>query len=408
MVLIQERQKYEAKSLLGKIFGVGLHPPMPDAIDHKIFLVCNSSWSVVKFRLSTIRTLQNNGYAVTVLAPEDAYSEQLRNELGIDFIPLKKLVAAGMSIVHDLAFLMELKRLYSIHRPSLIFHYTIKPNVYGTLAADCLNIPSIAVVTGLGFAFIQRPLLRSIATFLYRWSLPKARSTWFLNQEDQQLFVQEKMVARDSTFILPGEGIDLDFFQPTEKKLISDAPFEFLLIGRLIKEKGIYEFAQAALQLKNKGYCFKSTLLGFHHANNPSAISLEQVKQWEQQGLLSYAGSTNDVRPFIMQTDCLVLPSYREGLPLSLLEACAMEKPVIASDVAGCRDVVINGSNGLLCIPQNSDSLASSMQTMLEMTLAERTAMGENGRKRVFEQYRKQLIERIYLEQIQLILTSSR
>ncbi|MGZ5253995.1 MAG: glycosyltransferase family 4 protein [Flavitalea sp.] len=372
---------------------------MPVSQNNKILFVCNSSWGVLKFRIHTIKALIEEGYEITVLAPEDNYSADLIANNRIRFVGLKNLHPSGISPFRDLLLYAELKKHYAEIQPDLIFHYTIKPNVHGTRAAAKLGIPSISVVTGLGNAFINRPLLSAIASFLYKRSLPLAIETWFLNQDDRNYFISQSIVSAGKTFILPGEGVDTEKFKPEALK-ISNSPINFLLIGRLIKEKGIIEFAEAARILKDEGLDCKFSILGFSDPENPSAISMEKIVNWKKQGIVDYLGSSDDVRPFIKEADCIVLPSYREGMPLSLLEAAAMGKPLIATDSPGCREIIKEGVNGFLCKPANAASLAEAMNKMMDLSPADRQTMGQRGRTIAMEQYNDGIIKNIYLQKI--------
>ncbi len=376
---------------------------MPDPSKNKIFFVCNSSWGVVRFRLDTIEFLVRNGYEIYVLAPRDKYSSRLEKMDGVNFIETSSLNPSGLSAISDYRYFQELKKIYASLQPSLIFHYTIKPNIYGTMAADKLGIPSISVVTGLGYAFIRKTLLRKIATILYKRSLPKARETWFLNQDDQQYFIAHKILPADQTFILPGEGIDTQKFQALGQKRPGSS-LSFLLIGRLIKEKGIQEFGEAAELLRKKGFTGDFNILGFYDPKNPSSFDPVQMRRWQKQGIIQYLGATDDVRPHINGADCIVLPSYREGLPLSLLEAASMKKPIITSDTAGCRDVVEDGVNGFLCKPGDSISLAKAMQKVIDLGQDARTGMGIEGRRIAETRFKADIIKNIYLQKISAII----
>lgn len=387
---------------------------MPVSQKNKILFVCNSSWGVVKFRINTIFALIEEGYEITVLAPVDKYSAELISNKQIRFIPLKNLHPSGISPIRDLLLYRELKNRYAEIHPDLIFHYTIKPNVYGTRAAAKLHIPSISVVTGLGYAFINRPILGSIASFLYKRSLPLAAETWFLNQQDKEFFISRSIIQAGKTHLLPGEGVDTEKYKPEENSLQIMDPerftesregkqknaLHFLLIGRLIKEKGILEFAEAAKILIDQGLNCRFSILGFTDPENPSSISRDKLDQWKKAGIVHYLGSSDDVRPFITDADCIVLPSYREGMPLSLLEAAAMGKPLIATDTPGCRDIIKNGVNGFLCRPANAGSLAEAMKKMITLSLAERKAMGHIGRSIAVEQFNDGIIKNIYLQKI--------
>ena len=390
---------------------------MPVSQKNKILFVCNSSWGVVKFRINTINALIDEGYQVSILAPEDNYSAELISNPRIQFIPLKNLHPSGLSPAQDLLLYREFKKRYAELKPDLIFHYTIKPNVYGTRAAAKLKIPSVSVVTGLGYAFINKPLLGAIASFLYKRSLPLAAETWFLNSSDKDFFISRSIVSAGKTFILPGEGVDTEKYKPdynnkqpqnagdpAEQIDNQKSGIHFLLIGRLIKEKGILEFAEASKILKDQGLDCRFSILGFTDDANPSTISIDKIDGRKKSELISYLGSSDDVRPYIMKADCIVLPSYREGMPLSLLEASAMAKPIIATNVPGCRDIITDGNNGFLCETRNATSLAEAMKKIAGLSEEERIVMGQQGRKIVAEQFNAGIIKNIYLQKIRELI----
>ena len=273
------------------------------------------------------------------------------------------------------------------------------------------------MVTGLGYAFINKPLLGAIASFLYKRSLPLAAETWFLNSSDKDFFISRSIVSAGKTFILPGEGVDTEKYKPdyndkqpqnsgdpAEKTNNQKSGIHFLLIGRLIKEKGILEYAEAAKILKDQGLDCRFSILGFTDDANPSAISSDKIEGWKKSELISYLGSSDDVRPYIMKADCIVLPSYREGMPLSLLEASAMAKPIIATNVPGCRDIITDGNNGFLCETRNATSLAEAMKKIAGLSEEERIVMGQQGRKIVAEQFNAGIIKNIYLQKIRELI----
>lgn len=373
-----------------------------------IAFVSNTSWGIFRFRHQLIRSLVREGFHITVIAPEDQHTDLIKNIGGVAFLPLKKLKATSLSILDDFAFYREIKKIYSALRPSLVFHYTIKPNIYGTLAASALGIPVISVITGLGYAFMNRTPVKIAAGFLYRLALARSRETWFLNQDDKDYFVSRNLVPAGKTSILHGEGIDTDYYSTASRFTGDLSPPSnpgtpgpiFLLMARLIREKGIMEYVEAARRIRavNPGAEFR--ILGRLNEKSPSAISSDQLHDWQQENIIWYMGSAEDVRPHIAEADCIVLPSWREGLPLSILEAGAMGKPVITTNTAGCWDVITDGINGFLCEPRNAESLGHAISRFLGMSLNERMAMGEAARKNVEDHFGMENIIRFYKNKI--------
>jgi glycosyltransferase involved in cell wall biosynthesis len=304
--------------------------------------------------------------------------------------------------LQDIRLQKELVHHYSQIRPGLIFHYTIKANLFGSRAAAKAKCPSISVFTGLGYAFSNR-WFQALAQANLRRALRHNLETWFLNKDDEQLFIDKKLVKKEKAFILPGEGVDIEKFYPApyndHKKEIT-----FLLIARIIRHKGVHEFIQAAKILRQKGLSIRCQLLGFFDQGSPVAISKTQVEQWQQQELIHYLGDTDDVAPFIEKADCIVLPSYREGIPLSLLEGASMCKGLIATDTPGCRDIVQDGVNGYLCKNKDGVDLADKMERYYHLPPDQRRKMGEAGRELVLRHFTRDIVAGIYLDKIKTLL----
>jgi len=369
------------------------------APSQRIVFVANTSWSIYKFRLYVIRKLVEKGFDVYVLAPRDPYTDRFEKLPGLTYIPLSHFNARSISPVEDLRLYRELLSHYRALRPDLIFHFTIKANIFGSLAAAKAGVPAISVITGLGYAFAAKGWLQSVAGVLYRRALRQTKEVWFLNEDDRRVFISRRLVPESKTFILPGEGVDTDTFfpapYPPEKKDVT-----FLLVARVIRHKGIYEFAAAADQLIRQGLPIRCQLLGISDANNPVAIPMEEVAGWEQNKILTYLGYTDDVPPFIEQADCIVLPSWREGLPLSLLEGASMAKALIAADTPGCRSVVDDGKNGFLCREKDGPDLARKMTAYYRLGASDKRQMGLNGREKVLREFTCERIFGIYLQKI--------
>jgi glycosyltransferase involved in cell wall biosynthesis len=362
-----------------------------------ILISINASWNIINFRSGLIRALQAKGYRVIALAPPDGYSPRFA-ELGVEYHPIE-MDKKGVSPAQDLKLLARYYRLLKALKPDVFLGYTAKPNVYGSIAAQALGIPVINNVSGLGTAFIRQGLLTRIVSGLYRTAFKRSRTVFFQNEEDLALFVRNRLVREGRAKLVPGSGIDLHRFKPAPVPP-TGAGFAFLLIARLLWDKGVGEYAEAARLVRREMPSARFQLLGFLDVENRTAVGRGDVEGWAAEGLIDYLGSADDVRPAIAAADCVVLPSYREGLPRTLLEAAAMAKPLIATNVPGCRQVVEQGENGFLCEARNARSLADAMLCMIRLSPEERSAMGAAGRHKVEREFDEKLVVARYLEAI--------
>ncbi len=352
-----------------------------------IAFVSNSAWSVYNFRLEVIRKLLEQGYKVVVIAPDDEFSALLV-ENGCQFVPIH-FNNKSENPLKDISFYLQLKKLYRQLKPDFIFHYVAKPNIYGSMAAAANHISSVAVITGLGYAFARRNWLYYIVKQLYRHALKKTREVWFLNNEDARIFISGRIVNIEKVKVLPGEGVNTDHFSPGYLSSGKDNPqFTFLMSARLLKSKGIALYADAARILKKKNYDVRFELIGFFEKHHPDSISQEDLNRWEKEGIVHYLGYARDVRPHLKRADCFVFPSfYNEGVPRSLMEAASMELPIVTSLNRGCKEVVLNNSTGFICNLNDPFDLADKMEKMINLSEDDRLRMGRNGRNLVMRKF---------------------
>jgi glycosyltransferase involved in cell wall biosynthesis len=364
-------------------------------------IALNTAWNLVNFRSGLIRALASRGYDVIAFAPADEYAPQLA-ALGCQFVPLP-MDNKGTHPGQDLMLLWRFVRLMRRERPDVFLGYTVKPNVYGSLAAHILGVPVINNVAGLGTVFIKGGWLNRLVRGLYQIALARSRKVFFQNEDDRQLFITDGLVDGALTDRLPGSGVDLKKFEPT--LLPGRSEIRFLLIARMLWDKGVGEYVQAARLLKSRGLNAEVCLLGFLDVQNPAAISKAQMDEWVAEGVVRYLGVSDNVREEIAQADCIVLPSfYREGTPRTLLEAAAMARPIITTDSVGCRDVVDDGVNGFLCRPRDASDLADKMERIISMSQAEREAMGQRGREKVEREFDEKIVIDKYLAAIDAVL----
>lgn len=366
----------------------------------KIVLVGNTCWSMIKFRKGLITKLISLNYKITIIAPFDKYVEEIKC-LGCDYLDIK-IDNKGSNPIKDIKLILELKKLYLTVDPDLIVHYTIKPNIYGTIAAKLANIKSITVVTGLGYVFINETLVSKIVKLLYKFSFQFSEKVFFINDDDKNEFITNNLVDQNKIVVIPGEGINTEFFR-SENNNENNNEFKFLLIARMLWDKGVGEYVEAAKILKNKYKDVEFGLLGYLDVANPKAITKEQMTKWENEENIKFYGSTDDVKNFIIKSDCIVLPSYREGISMTLMESSSLEKPLIATDVTGCRDLIDDGINGYLCEVRNAQDLADKMEMMLNLSEEERILMGEAGRVKMINEFDEGIVIGKYLEALRLL-----
>lgn len=373
----------------------------------KIAIVLNTSWNVYNFRLGLINALRENGHQVVILAPLDQYSSSLE-DMGYTFYSIK-MDSRGVNPIKDAGLIVELYKLYKQISPDIILHYTVKPNIYGTLAARAAGIPVINNVCGLGTVFLKKGWVSLVAKSLYKIAFRFPHKVFFQNYDDFQLFVKEKLIKKTIADTVPGSGIDLKKFEPTLVPVDKSRAFTFLVISRLIFDKGIIEYVDAIKKLRSEGITARFQILGAKDPIHQRGIPVEIVDQWVNEGLIEYLGTTDDVKSKIELADCVVLPSYREGLPRTLLEAASLGKPIITTNTAGCRHVVEDNENGFLCEVRSADDLAEKMIKMLSLTHEQRKNMGEKGRLKVQQQFDENLVINKYQEAINhLIVTQSK
>lgn len=360
----------------------------------RIAIVLNTSWNIYNFRINFVNALLSKGFEVHTVAPHDEYTKKLIDLGCIHHIV--KMDSRGANLVKDSALIIELFSIYKKIKPDIILHYTIKPNVYGTLAASMLNIPVVNNVCGLGTVFLKDDLISKVAMFLYKISFRFAKKVFFQNTDDLNLFLEKKLVPEKVVGLLPGSGIDLNKFQPVPFK--RNKKFTFLLISRLITDKGVLEYIEAIKKLKSVGFDAHFQILGAKDPKHKRGIPTAVIQKWIDDHTIEYLGTTPDVREFINQADCIVLPSYREGTPRTLLEAASSSKPIIATDVPGCNHVVVNNYNGLLCKLKDAKDLAEKMQLMASFDSKTLEQFGANGRKKMEAEYDDAVVIAKYLE----------
>ncbi|MEA3490831.1 MAG: glycosyltransferase family 4 protein [Campylobacterota bacterium] len=372
----------------------------------KIVISSNTSWFIYNFHRELASVMQSQGYQVVVVAPRDDYSKKLE-KLDIEFYDIG-ISNKGTHPIEDIKLFFRFYKLYRSISPDLILHYTIKPNIYGTMAAGVLTVPTISTIAGLGTVFLNNKLSSHIARLLYKVALRIPKRVFFLNSYDRKLFLDSNIVKVEKTGLIPGSGIDTEKFKPVNIDRNPQAPICFLLIARLIKDKGVVEFVQAAEKIRAKypdSTGLKFCIIGEYYHGNPTSITEKEMQHWVEEGYVDYLGTSDDIRPIIAKADCIVLPSYREGISQVLLEAASMGKALIATDVPGCKEVIDDGVNGLLCHLKDADSLAKQIIKMSNLSDEERDEMGRRGREKVISQFEEKIVNDAYMRAVSAILS---
>ena len=361
----------------------------------KILILSNHPDYTYNFRKEIIYQLIEEGYQVIVSSPYGKKIDVLIEE-GIIYESID-FDRHGKNPFKDLQLIYLYFKLINQYKPNLILSYTIKPNIYGGLVAQLYNIPYLPNITGIGGALANKGITNLITKYLYTLSIKKAEVTFFQNKANLNFFIQKNIIKQNYK-ILPGSGVNVEQFLPVnqEKK---DDKIRFLFIGRLMKEKGIEEYLEAADSLTQIHNNIEFQILGFFEEDKYKNILKEN-----KNPCIRYLGISSDVRNEIQQVDCVVNPSYHEGMSNVLLESAAMEKPLLASDIPGCKEIIEDGQNGFLFKAQSTELLKNAIIKFIQLNQDEREIMGKKSRKKVVREFDRQIVVDSYLEEIQNIL----
>ena len=373
----------------------------------RCLIIASYADSLVLFRGDMIAAIQDKNYEVHVVAPHLNSSNPIKKVLEIKGIKTHSVLMnrTGTNPIYDFLTAATLFFLIKRIKPDFVFSYTIKPVIYGTLAAYFAGVKKrFVMITGLGYAFAQekdadKSIVQKLAECLYRIALKRASKIFFQNPDDQKLFIAKAIFPKSiPSIVTNGSGIDVDKFTFTE---IPDSKMQFLLIARLLKAKGIYEYVEAARKVK-KEYPDSQFFLAGWIDQNPDAIDVNHLHEWVDEGVINYLGALEDVRQAIANSHVYVLPSYREGTPRTVLESMAMGRAIITTDVPGCRETVIDGANGYLVPARSADDLALAMTRFLkDPSLC--SSMGLASRRLAEEKYRVQKVNQLLLKEMNII-----
>jgi glycosyltransferase involved in cell wall biosynthesis len=368
----------------------------------KIAVIENGLFSTYTMRDSLMKRLMKEGYEVYVLTHSNSFASQVE-KTGI------KVINIGSGNLHPIKVSKYIFNLFSALKriePDLVLTFSIRPAIWGNFITRFLNIPTITNITGVGPLFISKNIAYRAARSVYRLALKKTSKVFFQNFDDMNLFIHHNFVKPEKAERIPGSGVDYEKFSPISVNK-NNKPFLFLFIGRLIKDKGIFEFVEAA-RIINKNYPNVGfNVLGpFWNQNLKSnTITKSDLQNWIDEGIIEYMGEKKDVRKFLAKSDCIVLPSYREGTSNILLEAASMEKPAITCNTTGCKEVVEDGITGFLCKVKDGKDLADKMEIMLLLSTFEREEMGKKAREKIIREFDKEIVLTAYLKAINELIS---
>ena len=370
----------------------------------KIALISNTSWYIYNFRGRLIDSLLNEGYKTITIAPVDKFTKKLEKK-GCSHYSIT-IDSKNHNPVNEIRIISSFKNIFKISKPDIVLNFTAKPNIYATIAASSLKIPTINNIAGLGLGFINKSLISSILKRLYKHSQSKASKVFFQNPDDRELFLKSKIVDVNKTELLPGSGVDLDRFCEYPIQHDESTEFWFLLVARMLYSKGIPELIKAAEELYSSGYTnIKIQLLGALGISSSDAISKQAMDNWAKKSFVEYLGETENVIPFIQNSHCIVLPSYyREGVPRSLLESLSIGRPIITTNMPGCKETVIHNKNGFIVQPKDYKDLSKKMKKMLSLDSQQLNKMGHESRELAEKKFDERIVIQKYLNSIREIL----
>jgi glycosyltransferase involved in cell wall biosynthesis len=367
----------------------------------KVLIVANLSMHIIKVRKSLIQALEHAGYNVEIITARDKYFDVLLAE-GYKIHELHALNSRGQSPFEQFKIYHEYKKLYKKINPDFIFHYTIKPNIYGTIAADKLKIPSVITINGLGQVYENR-LLFNIVSVMFKQACKKTKAVIFQNADDLNIFLSKKLVDKNKTFLVNGSGIDCDLFSPSICKNSysgnTDKSLKFVLTARLLWTKGLKEYYEAAQKIKKSYPLVTFYIVGYLQKDSKIGVTAEIMKAWEESGVIKFMDSVSDIKQILCDCDVAVLPSYyREGVPRVLIEGLAMAKPIITTDNVGCKETVIDNWNGFKIPVKNTEQLYCALEKMILLEKDEFIKFRNNSRKLAIEKFSETNILKLYLD----------
>lgn len=367
-------------------------------VKKKIAIIENHELGIYSIRHDLVKAIAEK-YEVTILTEIDDSFKNGDLESLVHFIDVGKAVLNPAAAVK---YNSRLRKALKEVKPDVCLTFTIRPAIYGNMVTSRLKIPTISTITGTGPLFESNSLSYTIARQLYKWVLKKTRFVFFPNYDDLNAFVKRKYITIEQAKRVPGSGINFEQFSPQPSTRANDGKFVFLYISRLLKDKGVMEYVEAASIIKKSFPNAEFHIVGPLWTGNKKSLTVTEAElnEWIEKKWIVYHDKQKDVRPYIADADCVVMPSYREGMSNVLLEAASMARPLIATNVTGCRDIVENGINGLLCKVKDGKDLAEKMITMMNLPVTERQLMGKKGREKMKREFDKKIVIEKYMEAI--------
>ena len=368
-----------------------------------IAIFVNSSWQAYNFRLNLAKRLSSD-YKVIFLGPYDKKYVAMIEEK-FKYVPLR-LDPKGLNILKEIRLIKDLILEIKKNKINLLLNFTIKPNIYGSISAKLTNIPAINNITGLGTTFIKEGILTKVATFLYKFIFRFSQHNFFQNDEDLNLFLEREIITKNYS-VLPGSGVDVNYFKrQTIYGTHDPGVFKFAMISRFIEDKGVLEYVNASKEIAQLNPDIKVIFefIGEMNVQNKTKISDSELKKIKETGVINFLPQTDNIKNYLEEVDCVVLPSYREGSPRSIMEASSMEIPVIVSNVPGCRSVVDDNESGFFCKIKSSKDLSRKMFKMLNLSIDDRAKMGSLGRKKMIQFFAEEIVIFEYLNKIKKLI----
>jgi glycosyltransferase involved in cell wall biosynthesis len=366
-----------------------------------IAIIENHIISTNTVRRQLTKSLQDSGLKVTVLSTGTTKEMNLARSLGFSVIDVG---SSATNILEVAKYIYKVHKALKLCKADVCLTFTMRPAIWGNLVCKKLKIPVITNITGIGPLAHSTSFPYRVARLLYKRALTKTRLIFFQNKDDLQIFLDRNFVEENRTQVIPGSGVDTNYFLPLVKSS-TEEKFVFLFISRLIKDKGILEYAAAAKKLKLVYPNLIFQVIGPYYDQNlkENTISEKEIMHWLDEGIINYLGAAEDVRSFIANADCIVLPSYREGMSNVLLEAASMERPSIASNVTGCKEIIIDNKTGFLCNVKDVDDLIKKMLKMVALSADERVQMGKLARQNVIQKFEKKIVIDAYFTALENI-----